>query len=534
MNSAITTEESEDTDCTMARHESELEAEGRYGTRIYRGCRKPEERRSYHDVVSSECCCEQLQRCELQEIERRPRRRTKSQVRRHVLCNHPQEPWNLMERVNCPQNVDATLNKYQHLLNQETKKSQDLCSHNPHLRKRQMSVHRRLRKEQDQISARKFIDFDPNPRVCCEYERSMKDIHGRDSEIDEQSDDNFKNREVMRRILEDLDYDFSKHLLKNYMQQKERMLRPEACMLRQHAEKVNKLEAKKFSDDDNRDLSQSKLRFALPDYENSKEIDLKNIEEENQTRKKPNAIPNKPFTMKSNLKSSGLPILPKNKIDDMFGQKNLVDRLQEEDARKETEDRSVNKRKPSIVRQNCKPIEEVSRKETREETPYDLIMKDEEEEENSIRKNIYGGGDLELRATKSHILSLIDRAISSEFGKLSDQQQSPDSSRGITGQEICIEIMRQLHSNCCQSLAEDLLSHQEPSADCIKLLKMLRSDHMTHIQEEFRKLCNLQKFLDTYSPRQSSPAFQYPAAGEQRTEERQQQHEEKQNSGTIP
>lgn len=57
---------------------------------------------------------------------------------------------------------------------------------------------------------------------------------------------------------------------------------------------------------------------------------------------------------------------------------------------------------------------------------------------------------------------------------------------------------------------------------------------MQHIQNEFKKLCDLQKFLDEYSPRESLLTFQ-PTAVEQRTEERQsqqQQHEEKQNLGT--
>lgn len=90
-----------------------------------------------------------------------------------------------------------------------------------------------------------------------------------------------------------------------------------------------------------------------------------------------------------------------------------MERSQEEDARKETEDRCANK-----------PRKQSNRKEGREGAPYDLIVKDEEEEEeNSIKKNIYAGGDLELHATKSHILGLIDRAISNEFGNLSDQQQ---------------------------------------------------------------------------------------------------------------
>nr|XP_034181213.1 uncharacterized protein LOC117604825 isoform X1 [Osmia lignaria] len=547
MNSGNSTEVSEDTDAG-ARHELELETKGRYGTLKYRGCRQrhPEERRSYHDVVSSECCCDHRRRLELQELEREPRRRTKSQVRRYVPCNYPHEAWkHLIERSNYPNSMNDALNNYEHYLtnftNRTPKKSQHLYPCNPHLRKRQISVHRRPRRnEHDQVTLsimRNPIDSDGEARPCWEYEHPVKNIHSRDvEEIAEQSNDP-KNYQ-MTRILGNLNV--TKHVLENCTQQKkERALRPEAWISKQGVDKASKLDAngrKPLSDDEDRDFCRGKLRFDLPDCENVEE------DRENQTKRKPNALPNKPFAMKGNLKNSSLQNLPRNKnIDDLFKQKNLtIERSQEEAAHKETEDRCANKpRKQPNVRQSCRLSEELAcsnRKEGREGAPYDLMAKDEEEEENSIKKNIYAGGDLELHATKSHILGLIDRAISNEFGNLSDQQQSLDSNRGLTGQEICIEIMRVLQSNCCPSLAEDTLAHRESSADCIKLLKMLRWDHMTHIQEEFRKLCSLQKFLDTYSPRQTLPVFQsYPVAVEQqRPEERQQpQHEEKQNSGTI-
>lgn len=121
--------------------------------------------------------------------------------------------------------------------------------------------------------------------------------------------------------------------------------------------------------------------------------------------------------------------------------------------------------------------------------------------------------------------------------------QNIESNRELTEQGFSIEIIRALHDDCCEIFAKDLSSHHETPAECIKRLKTLRWKHMQHIQDEFKKLCDLQKLLDEYSPRQSLPSFQsLSGAIEQRVEERQQQqaqqqqqqqHEEKQNLGTI-
>ena len=97
-----------------------------------------------------------------------------------------------------------------------------------------------------------------------------------------------------------------------------------------------------------------------------------------------------------------------------------------------------------------------------------------------------------------------------------------------------MEIVRALRGDCYELFTKDVSSHHETPAECIKRLKNLRWQHMQHIQNEFKKLCDLQKFLDEYSPRESLLAFQSNTV-EQRSEERQpqqQQHEEKQNLGT--
>lgn len=100
-------------------------------------------------------------------------------------------------------------------------------------------------------------------------------------------------------------------------------------------------------------------------------------------------------------------------------------------------------------------------------------------------------------------------------------------------QELCKEITRDLLGDCSQM--EDLLSHRGQRVDCVKKLKNLWWQHMSHIQDEFKKLCHVQTFLDSYSPRPSMTAIQsHTAAVEQRPEERQQQQQEKQNLGTSP
>lgn len=107
-----------------------------------------------------------------------------------------------------------------------------------------------------------------------------------------------------------------KHVLENSTQQrKERSSRPEAWTSRQGVDKASKFDAnekKQLSDNEDRDFCPGKLRFDLPDCENAEE------DRENQTRRKSNAVPNKPFAIKGNLKIGSVQSLPRNKnIDDL-------------------------------------------------------------------------------------------------------------------------------------------------------------------------------------------------------------------------
>ncbi|XP_076644516.1 uncharacterized protein LOC143354369 [Halictus rubicundus] len=177
-------------------------------------------------------------------------------------------------------------------------------------------------------------------------------------------------------------------------------------------------------------------------------------------------------------------------------------------------------RKRSTVRKHtiCRPEDEST---NRDESTFE-----DEEQDQDARKNIYAGGDLNLRATKSVIVGLIDKALSHTLGSSTDQPKNVDSTRGLAKEEPSIEIVRALQGDCCESL-KDLLSHRGLKQDYIKDLKSLRWEHMNHIRHMFSKLCNLQKFLDSCSPRLSAPQT-HTAAVEQRVEERQQQpHEEK-------
>ncbi|XP_076294156.1 uncharacterized protein LOC143215696 isoform X2 [Lasioglossum baleicum] len=179
-------------------------------------------------------------------------------------------------------------------------------------------------------------------------------------------------------------------------------------------------------------------------------------------------------------------------------------------------------RKRSVVRNHtvCRPEDEST---NRGESTFE-----EEDQDQDARKNLYAGGDLNLRATKSVIVGLIDKALSHTFGSPTDQTKNVDSTRGLAKEEPSIEVVRALQGDCCESL-KDLLTHRGLKQDYIKDLKLLRSEHMNHIRNMFSKLCNLQQFLDSCSPRLSMSAPQtLTAAVEQRVEERQQQpHEEK-------
>ncbi|KZC07763.1 hypothetical protein WN55_08085 [Dufourea novaeangliae] len=201
-----------------------------------------------------------------------------------------------------------------------------------------------------------------------------------------------------------------------------------------------------------------------------------------------------------------------------------------ESQRQETETlHSQRRRKDSTVRKSveCKGEDEsTNREEIKDDARCEIVVKDDEQE-TVIRKNIYAGGDLNLCATKSQILGLIDKALSNGFGSSTDQAKSVDSNRTLT-KEIYIEIRRALQGDFCESL-EDVLTNRGFSQECIQQLKMLRSEQMNHIRDMFRKLCKLQKLLDSYSPRQSSMSTSqmHPSAVKQRVVEERQQHDEK-------
>ncbi|XP_035719516.1 uncharacterized protein LOC118440504 [Vespa mandarinia] len=110
--------------------------------------------------------------------------------------------------------------------------------------------------------------------------------------------------------------------------------------------------------------------------------------------------------------------------------------------------------------------------------------------------------DLDLHASKSHILNLIDKALSKEFGPLDVKKRDPVKEE-ITRQELCIEISRALQSDNYDSLAQMLLSNRG-TPDYVRHLKILRWEYLNHIQDKLRKLYDLEKILDDCSsPRNS-------------------------------
>ncbi|KAI4501001.1 hypothetical protein M0802_003804 [Mischocyttarus mexicanus] len=67
--------------------------------------------------------------------------------------------------------------------------------------------------------------------------------------------------------------------------------------------------------------------------------------------------------------------------------------------------------------------------------------------------------DLDLHASKSHILNLIDKALSKEFAPLDAKKRDPVKEE-ITRQELCNEISRALQGDYCDSLGQNLLSYR--------------------------------------------------------------------------
>ncbi|XP_061933633.1 uncharacterized protein LOC107998436 isoform X2 [Apis cerana] len=422
-----------------------------------------------------------------------------------------------MGRTNCSKNMDAVLNEYENLLTNPTsqtfKKSQSNtlsprlygvsgCNGSAyahyHSRKRQPNTHRRqCRIEQDQVHSimKNILHSAENDNICYEYPRSMKNSYKKES---------YYTRD----------------------------------------------EHHQLGDHEDADLlyTRGRLRFNLAGkHGNRKKMDSEEGVEENarnvQGKKKSEPLPNKLSILKGCASQTS-----KNNEEELPKHKSLAidtnDYTKEEELPKEEENaRPICKPcQRSTTRQDspCSPGKESTSntEETREDSSYcELAVKDEEQDIPN-RKNTYAGGDLNpdfnLRATKSYIIGLIDRVLSKKFATSPGQQKNTESNRELTEQGYSVEIVRALRGDCYELFTKDVSSHHETPAECIKRLKNLRWQHMQHIQNEFKKLCDLQKFLDEYSPRESLLTFQ-PNTVEQRSEERQpqqQQHEEKQNLGT--
>ncbi|KAK9296266.1 hypothetical protein QLX08_009688 [Tetragonisca angustula] len=550
----------------MERPDTETETEECYPVQKYHDVRR-KQTESYHDL-KHKCCLKCNQPWELPPTEfgRRRARRTKDHVQHCPSCHCPPEAVKYsIGRTNCSKNMDAVLNEYEHLLthpaNQMFKRSQSSplsprlygvqpCNNavyaHYHPRKRQTSRHRRqCRNEQEQILSitKNSLHGNDNGNFYCEYPRSVKN-NCKKEDCYMRGDD-----QAMAGIMKAIDVD-NETVEKCTQHKKERTLKPEPRTTRHHVDKVNKInvdERYDFGDHKNDGwlYTRGRLRFNLSKHEGANKMEEEGFENDRnaQGKSKPNVQSNKV----SILKGCGSQITSKNRnLEDLSKHKVLPidanDYTKEGNLPKKVENRLICKPlQRSPIRQNSprSPGKESTSnsEETRDESSCcELAVKDEDHESPN-RKNIYAGGDLDLdldiRATKTYIVDLIDRVLSKKFAMSPGQPKNEESNRELTEEGFSIEIIRALRGDCC----EDLSAHHETPAECIKHLKNLRWKHMQHIQDEFKKLCDLQKFLDEYSPRQSLPPFQSGAV-EQRVEERQQQqqqqqHEEKQNLGTI-
>ncbi|XP_076230159.1 uncharacterized protein LOC116432705 [Nomia melanderi] len=336
-----------------------------------------------------------------------------------------------------------------------------------HSRKKQSSGHQCQRmNDEDQILL-------TNMDGCCAYPQSMENGCSYDHWIDYKLAEEFRNKRESR----------------NSRQRRKDELEDETVPCRRKS--------------DHEDSGYSKLGFDLSRYDTLKNVDAGTVEndlEDRRTRKKFHNRPN--FGRGVNI--------PDYSKDRPLANQDIVDAIKHKP------------RKRSTVRKYTVGRGEEDSKNKNE------IVEEEEDREAEIKKNIYAGGDLNLCATKNLIVGLIDEALSQDFGSSTDQPKNSDSNRGLTKQEPCVEIMHALQGDCWES-TKDLLTHRGLNAECLKQLKMLRWEHMNRIQNMCSKLCNLQKFLDSYSPRLSMSApQQHAAAVEQRAEDRQQQqHEEK-------
>ncbi|XP_017762614.1 PREDICTED: uncharacterized protein LOC108552526 [Eufriesea mexicana] len=418
-----------------------------------------------------------------------------------------------------------------------------------HPRKRQTSSHRRqCRNEQDQmLSIMKntlHSAGNDSDNVLYEYPRFARNSYKKESY--------WGDDQMVTGVIKAANVD-CETVEKCMQHKKERLLKSEPWSPRQCVEKTNKLNAnERYRLEEHKDdeYTRGRLRFDLSKHSSTKKIDLdEDIEHDKskQGRKKTNFSTNKLSILKCRSQS-----LSRNKnVEDLSKQKvSTIDRndySKETDLSKEVEDRSMYKScQRSTARQDspCSPGKESTSNtdESRDDMYCELVVKDEEQDP-LHKKNIHAGGDLDLdldlHTIKSNIIDLIDRVISKTFTTSSGQQKNAESNRELTEQGFSIEIIRALRGDYCELFTEDLLSNYRIPADRIKRLKNLRWKHMQHIQNEFNKLCNLQKFLDQYSPRQSLSAFQFNSnAVEQRVEDRQQEQEQEEqgeqpNLGTI-
>ncbi|XP_046434377.1 uncharacterized protein LOC124186590 [Neodiprion fabricii] len=123
----------------------------------------------------------------------------------------------------------------------------------------------------------------------------------------------------------------------------------------------------------------------------------------------------------------------------------------------------------------------------------------------NTKKLVYAGGDLDLHASKSYIVDLIDRALSRELGTAIEERKVESVARPSQSEkEICVEIARALQGDCCSITYAQNCNAPE----YVRHLKLLRWDYLNHIQDELRKLQNVERILDSYSPRQSLPLSQ--------------------------
>ncbi|XP_053997510.1 uncharacterized protein LOC128886554 isoform X1 [Hylaeus anthracinus] len=444
-----------------------------------------------------------------------------------------------------PGNVDDLMQRYEDFLVsplQTTKKSVNSfasksfpCSHARtnayrHAKKRQSSSHRYQQGNKDQgFSAIRegFTNSTINDNVdgCRGYDHIAKNEYRKDGL--------WTNYQMLAGASGNSDVDSNVPLRSDYYNRKGRTRNPQSRISRQPVENSNRLttNGKNDSDNDNIDLEQEFFQLNL-----SKNVDLGNIDQEReaQAKGKPNALSSKLSTVRSCMtKVTDSQTLSKSKnTEDPTKHKALPVHSDEDCRKEETENISFCKpSKRSIARRSsvCRPDDEsvTGRECIREDTAYEMIVKDDDQE---TGKNVFAGGDLDLHATKNHILGVIDRAICKEFGNTSDQQKDADSNRELTSREVYIEVTRALQGDCCLWRLGD----RDSKDKYIGMLKLIRSDHLNHIQDEVKKLCNLQKFLDACSPRLSSSMSQSHSGIVERPEERQQQqHDDKHSLGTT-